>query len=236
MTTGCVIETTRVRMMPSRPEFTPAVPETAAPGLDRDTIHLWRIPYAPGQGRAPLRTLLGAYLGTDAAAVRLETEGKGKPRLRADATPCTNDRALTFNWSHSVPFALVAVARGDELGVDIERLGKRVRVLEIARRFFDPDEAKALSGLAGEALDLAFISLWCAKEAVLKSRGEGLSFGLARLAFERSGEAEWVLARVDPRLGRRGQWQLAGFEAAPGYRGALAWRGPARVVHTFRPA
>ncbi len=220
--------------MPVALEFVEATPTDVAEGLDGQTVHLWRLPYALSRGRAPFLELLAPYLGQPASSVVLDQDARGKPRLAQETVTGHGSDPLEFNWSHSGDFALLAVARGCALGVDIERFGKNQRSLEIARRFFDPSEADTLEPLALEARDRAFIGLWCAKEAVLKAVGEGLSFGLARLAFTQRADADWALARVDPALGDPKDWRLAGFDVAPGYRGALAWRGPSRRIAAFR--
>ncbi|MGH8183015.1 MAG: 4'-phosphopantetheinyl transferase family protein [Rhodanobacteraceae bacterium] len=228
--------------MPTGFEFVEADPHTTAQRLGTGAIHVWRIPYALSQGRAPLLTMLAAYMGIPASQVVLDQNAKGKPRLQrvsARSGHAQRDEAdgiLSFNWSHSGDYALIALARGGALGVDIERFGKKLRALEIAQRFFDPAEAVALAALDPAARDHAFIGLWCAKEAVLKAVGEGLSFGLARLAFRRQDAADWELVRVDPALGDSVDWQFIGFDAAPGYRGALAWLGDMREIHAFHPA
>lgn len=219
--------------MPADLEFVAARPLFAAGQLDRRSIHLWRIPYAMPEGRAPLLELLASYLDKPASSIVLDQDARGKPRL-AD-TACTSGDRLEFNWSHSGGFALAALARGCALGVDIEQLGKSRRPMDIARRFFDRDEATALEPLEPAARDAAFVRLWCAKEAVLKAVGEGLSFGLARLAFARNADADWKLTRIDPVLGRVDEWHLAAFQAAPGYRGALAWQGEPRAITAFLP-
>jgi 4'-phosphopantetheinyl transferase len=215
-------------------EFTKAIPRNIARNLDGQVIHVWRIPYAMAQRRTPLLELLAAYLDTPASSVVLDEDARGKPRLASRVSASGAADRLEFNWSHSGAFALVALARGCALGVDIERFGKGQRSLEIARRFFDPAEADALARLEPAARDRSFIKLWCAKEAVLKAVGEGLSFGLARLAFAQHPNAGWQLKQLDPALGETPDWQLAGFEAASGYRGALAWRGHARAVEAFQ--
>lgn len=153
----------------------------------------------------------------------------------AKAEPGDADAALSFNWSHSCDYALLALARGTALGVDIEQVRERPRVLDLARRFFDPGEADALAKLHPAERTGAFTALWCAKEAVLKAAGEGLSFGLARLAFTLRTGADWSLVRVDPALGRRSAWRLAGFDVLAGYRGAVAWRGGPRRIFAFEP-
>lgn len=236
--------------------FVGAAPDDVAPRLDAGVVHLWRMAYDRSLGRRPLIAMLAAYLGVPASAVALGEGAKGKPRLQpiarrggrtrapetgaaapdggADPTAAPPDDAtLAFNWSHSGDYALLALARGTALGVDIEQLRARPRALDIARRFFDPAEASALATLDPAARASAFIGLWCAKEAVLKAAGEGLSFGLARLAFRPRAGAGWSLARIDPALGEPATWQLAGFEAVAGYRGALAWRGGPRRILAF---
>jgi 4'-phosphopantetheinyl transferase len=215
-------------------EFAEAIPRNIARNLDGHVIHVWRIPYAMAQRRTPLLELLAAYLDRPASSVVLDEDARVKPRLASRVSASGAAERLEFNWSHSGDFALVALARGCALGVDIERFGKGQRSLEIARRFFDPAEADALARLEPAARDRSFIKLWCAKEAVLKAAGEGLSFGLARLAFAQCADTDWSLQQVDPALGEAPDWRLASFEAAPDYRGALAWRGPSRAIAAFR--
>lgn len=221
--------------MPRALTFAEAIPGEAAASLDAGSVHLWRIAHAREQRRAPLRQLLAPYLQLPAAAVELVEDARGKPALAPGLQPADDARRLAFNWSHSGDYALVALARGVEPGVDIERHHVRENALALARRFFDREEVAALARHAGTARDHAFLSLWCAKEAVLKATGEGLSFGLARLAFSPEGTG-WRLAALDAALGAAADWQLAGFEAAPGYHGALAWRGGARAIVPLRPA
>ena len=221
--------------MPPQLEFVEASAKQAAATLDERSIHLWRIPYAPAQRRAPLVALLADYLGVPESGVILDADPRGKPGLAGPPAARDDGTLLEFNWSHSGDHALIAVSRRDALGVDIERLGKNLRALEIARRFFDARETAALAALDPAARDEAFIGLWCAKEAVLKTVGEGLSFGLARLAFAHTA-AGWTLVASDPALGEVRDWQVAGFVPAPGYRGCLAWRGGRRTILAFRPA
>lgn len=217
-------------------QFTAAIPESVASTLATGEIHLWRIPYALSQRRAPLRAMLAAYLGIPASAVALDEDARGKPRLADAVLRAAGSPPLEFNWSHSGDYALIALSRDGALGVDIERFGKNLRALEVARRFFDPGEADALAKLEDRARDDAFIGLWCAKEAVLKAVGEGISFGLERLAFARRTDVDWMLTGVDAALGTPDDWQLRSFVAAPGYHGTLAWCGPTREIRPLLPA
>jgi 4'-phosphopantetheinyl transferase len=215
--------------------FVETSPRAVALELEADSIDLWRIPYAMSHRRAPMLALLAAYLGVRVEEVVLEQGHQGKPRL-ASAFRADAGLSLDFNWSHSGDFALIAITRAGTVGVDIERADKNLRSLEIAQRFFDPSEAEALVRLAADSRDRAFIGLWCAKESVLKAAGHGLSFGLSRLVFTHRGEADWTLDCIDPMLGDIHEWRLLGFDAAPGYRGSLAWRGDDCRIRAWQPA
>lgn len=211
-------------------DFVAASPAQVAPHLGED-VHLWRLPYARDLGRTPLLALLAAYLDADPASLELCNDDFGKPRLFVSATEHLD---LQFNWSHSGALALVALARHVAPGVDIEQPREGVRILDIAQRFFAPDEAAALAAADSPAERAAlFFRLWCAKEAVLKALGRGLAFGLERVAFARQGNGWWP-ARFDEEAGDPDDWQVQAFSPAPRCAGAVAWRGPARAVRPFR--
>ena len=99
--------------------------------------------------------------------------------------------------------------------------------MALAQRFFVPGEAAALARMAPAAAEAAFVQLWCAKEAVLKAHGHGLSFGLDRLEFAVQDD-RWVLTACDPALGAPVDWTLHAFSPRPDYLATLAWRA-------FRP-
>ena len=66
--------------------------------------------------RAFLRSVLGACLDLPPSAVPLATNAHGKPCIAAEA----NHAGLQFNLSHSGRLALLAVAAGKEVGVDLQ--------------------------------------------------------------------------------------------------------------------
>ncbi|MGI8561382.1 MAG: 4'-phosphopantetheinyl transferase family protein [Luteimonas sp.] len=177
----------------------------------------WR-PHRRGSRAEPVvRDWLAGPLQADAAALPLSRDARGRPQLGAP-----HDRT-DINWSHSGDGLMMA--RGDDvrLGADLERVRPRPQALELARRFFSSSEAAHLEALADGEREQAFVRLWCAKEAVLKAHGQGLSFGLHRLRFAADGR-DWILVDCDPALGAPADWSLHGFEPAPGYFAALAWK------------
>ncbi len=179
------------------------------------------MPHRHGTPAEPLvRAWLQGALEAAPPAAPFARSARGRPL----AGP--SHAGLDLNWSHSGEGLLVAVGRGIRVGVDLEYLRPRPRALPLARRFFTAREAWLLEAMAEGAREAAFVRLWCAKEAVLKAHGEGLSFGLHRLEFAPRGE-DWTLLACDPALGPAEAWTVHAFVPAPGYLASLAW-APAR--------
>ncbi|MBX3701889.1 MAG: 4'-phosphopantetheinyl transferase superfamily protein [Dokdonella sp.] len=213
------------------PEHSGFIRCSAPPALGADEIHLWHMPLAlpaaralRAQARDGLLRLLRGYLA--GAEPVLEVDAKGKPRL-AGKVP------LQFNLSHCPGHVMLAFAWAQPLGVDIEARGRRVSVLEVARRFFHADEAAALAELPA-ALQLdAFVALWTHKEALLKALGDGLSFGLDRIPFAlEPSTLSWTLRAASDAA----DWRLHAFAPAPEVTGCLAWQGRSRRVRQLRVA
>ncbi|CBA14647.1 4'-phosphopantetheinyl transferase family protein [Xanthomonas albilineans] len=197
----------------------PLPTSAALPDWRIGPVALWLRPHPPRtSGEATARCLLAAELGVTSAQLPLYRDARGRPGLHA---PLAH---VDTGWSHSGDYLLVAVAANARLGVDIERQLPRPRLLELAQRFFHPDEAAALLALATPAREALFFRLWCAKEALLKAHGHGLAFGLHRLCFAEDATGGLHLAWCDPALGSAACWQVHEWQAASGYRAALAWR------------
>lgn len=180
-------------------------------------VRVWLCPHVPGQrGEPQARVLLGQALGLPAAALPLARDARGRPWLQPPLADWDT------GWSHSGEQLLLGLGERMRLGVDLERIRPRPRLREIVRRFFHPDEIAWLEALPPERLELMFFRLWCAKEALLKAHGHGISFGLHRLAFAEANDA-LHLAWCDPALGQASAWHLHEWQATPEYRAALAW-------------
>ncbi len=189
----------------------------------RGVVHWHWQAHAHGAPTDPVAAAwLARMLDVRPEALNLGREPRGRPRLGPPQA------AFDCSWSHSGDGLLIALGRDVELGVDCERMRPRPRALDLAQRYFTGPEHDWLAGFAaGPTRDRAFLRLWCAKEAVLKAHGHGLSFGLEKLRFAESGGG-LVLAECASGLGRAGDWTLHEFAPAPGYVAAAAWRAPPR--------
>ncbi len=106
--------------------------------------------------------------------VALRLSELGKPSL---AEPTA---ALCFNLSHSGGLALIAMAEGREVGVDIEEIDPGRDVITLAERGLDPAAAAAVRAAPSETRATAFHEAWARKEAIVKCLGSGLGAPLPR--------------------------------------------------------
>ncbi len=181
-------------------------------------IRLWLHGHRPGdRGEPGAREALARALGQPPHTLPITRDAQGRPHFIEPL------RHLETGWSHSGDALLVALGEDVELGVDVERVHPRPRAMDVARRFFHADEAAWLQAQPETAREPAFFRLWCAKEAVLKAHGQGLSFGLHRLVFAES-QGRLRLDRCDAQLGPAADWNLDTWSPRPGYLAALAWR------------
>ena len=166
--------------------------------------------------RGILRSILSRYLGIPPSALVLAYGPNGKPHLPAES----GADGLRFNLSHSGALAVFALARGIDVGIDIERLDRQVETGAIASSYFAPSEASAIEGLEGDARARAFFDVWTRKEALIKTWGEGMATDLR--GFETPPGRDGMVHSPVP--GGRACY-LRGLWAAPGYAGALAVEG-----------
>ena len=202
-----------------------AVPDALLPLLSDDEharADAYRVPSARSrfiQVRGALRLLLGRCLHVPAARIGFGYGQFGKPAL-------AHGGAWQFNVAHSGDYALLAIANGREVGVDIERHRSLPELAELARMVLSPAEAAAWHAMPAADRVAGFFAAWSAKEAVAKATGQGLGLGLERLEV---GMADWrtqSAPRAVP-VGAMGVCRLAALPAPEGYAAALALRDPA---------
>jgi 4'-phosphopantetheinyl transferase len=169
--------------------------------------------------RSLLRTILGGYLDSDPKALRFQYSEKEKPLL----TQSPNH--VEFNVSHSGDVALLAFARGRDVGVDVEQLREDFDHKAIARRFFSEQEQVQLTALAPADRYHGFFRCWTRKEAYIKARGTGLSLPLRHFDVSLKPRDLNALLATRPDSGEASQWVLQEVSAGEGYVAALCVRG-----------
>lgn len=168
-----------------------------------------------------LRSVLSRYCGVAPASLKFSRTPSGKPTLPAASV---DRRRLSFNLSHSAGRALIAVASGQEIGVDLDQLHGDLDAAKLARRFFTKAEHLAIMKLPPEQQRPAFIRYWVAKEAVLKGQGVGLpSLEGCEIEFASSGDQAQVRTSADSSM--QPGWWVCMIPCGSGWGGAVAALG-----------
>jgi 4'-phosphopantetheinyl transferase len=151
------------------------------------------------------------------AEVQLTADSRGKLRLGGAETQ------WEFNLSHSGSYVLVALAWGRDVGVDVETIKPDFPV-DVATRFFAPDELTQLNSLPTHERARAFYALWTCKEAVLKAHGMGLSIPLSSFSVTAFSSPSPSLVRWADDLKPELTWRLWSLALDAAHLGALAVR------------
>ena len=171
--------------------------------------------------RGSLRAILARYLATPARDLRFLSNAHGKPALE----PRSGQADLRFNVSHSHQLALFALARGREVGIDVEYVVPSRADDRMATRFFAPQEVAALRALPETARTEAFFRCWTRKEAYLKARGQGLSLGLDSFTVSLAPCRTTDLLTIGGDSPEAARWSLRALAPGEGYIAAVAAEG-----------
>jgi 4'-phosphopantetheinyl transferase len=169
-----------------------------------------------------LRGTLARYLGRPPGALCFTEGPHGKPSL-------VDSGGIEFSLSRAGAWALLGVARGRALGVDVERLDARLEEAEelsrLAARVLTPGESAELEARAPEARAGAFLQLWARKEALLKALGTGLSLEPDTVEVGLEGLGPLASRSVGHELFPRGGAELVDLLAPAGYVASVVAEG-----------
>ena len=185
-------------------------------------------------GRGLLRLLLGSTLEVPPGSVNIMLSETGKPHLGSAAK-------VYFNLSHTSRRLLLAMARENEIGVDIEERAlsavNEEEVQELAELHFRPEEVRLLATAPSceMRMDL-FLKVWTAREAVAKASGIGITEPW-RLQLDPSlshsgsfDRSSWNVQRAD---GQRLQYFVRSIGDTKNQVAALASSKPEFLVQSF---
>lgn len=127
--------------------------------------------------RAFIRDLLSYYADVAPQDWQFEKGEKDKPEIVNPPLP------LRFNISHTKNLIICAVTLNDDIGCDVENIGRNNDVLAIAERYFSKQETTELFSLPASKQRNRFFDYWTLKESYIKAWGLGLAIPLADFSF-----------------------------------------------------
>lgn len=163
--------------------------------------------------RGLLRRLLSRYVDAPAHSLRFACGPFGKPYLET----IKDHGTLAFSLSHSGDWALAGVARGREIGVDLEQVRPMADYRDLSESNFAPAETEAILKLPKDRQIDGFFACWTRKEAYVKALGLGLSLDLSTfvVSIEPSERMEIIPANLQTNAHHMwGMQPLRGYWAA----------------------
>lgn len=162
--------------------------------------------------RALVRTVLSRYARITPRDWMFSANAYGRPAV---ANPEVQD--LAFNISHTHSLIVLGVSRGRALGVDVENFRAREVSMDIADRYFAPDEVAVLNAAPRHEQQYRFFEYWTFKESYIKARGMGLSLPLDKFSFHYAHPDDVAIA-IRPELADDpARWQFWQFQPSPEY-------------------
>ena len=179
---------------------------------ERTRLTAYRLPqdrWRHGLARSGLKWLLAQVLGVEPLTLEIQAGPRGKPYLAPSAAVPSPPQ---FNGSHAGELVLLALHPSQAVGIDTERLDRRLDRKRLAPRLLSSQQLAELGNWPPDHQRAVLLRQWCRLEAQLKCNGQGLA-GLEALHQD--------LASHPPRA------NLMELALPAGYCGALAWDQPA---------
>lgn len=121
--------------------------------------------------RGILRHILSIYLDDDPKNIVFTYNQYGKPFLKYNY----NTKPLFFSTSHSGNIALYAIARNQEVGIDLQQFNRNIDCDLVGSKCYSDLEIKIKNSLPKKQKEHFFYTCWVRKEAFIKAKGTGLS-------------------------------------------------------------
>ncbi len=128
---------------------------------------------------------------------------------------------IRFNLSHSKGYAILAIAYGREVGVDVEVLRPKPKAAALVERFFSLNEKAAFRKLAPHEKEVAFFAGWTRKEAYLKAMSLGLIDELPSIEVTIDPGLKPKIVSIPTSLGCPDEWAIHHLPLPAGFVGAV---------------
>src|SRR5260370_19011690 len=168
--------------------------------------------------RAMVRKVLSRYVDIQPREWAFSANAHGRPGI---ANAHAQESCLLFNISHTHSLIVLGVTKRRTLGVDVENFHTRAAAIDIADRYFAPQEAAALAAVPQQEQQYRFFEYWTFKESYIKARGMGLSLLLDKFSFHYPDDHAVEIAIYPDLADDAARWQFWQFRPAPEYLVAI---------------
>jgi 4'-phosphopantetheinyl transferase len=168
-------------------------------------------------GRGILRSILSRYLACLPEEIAFLYGPKGKPSLPG--------AAIQFNLAHSDGLAVLAVARGGMVGIDLERIRPMQDWDRVMNSVFTVAEIEAIAALPPADQLRAFFTCWTRKEAYVKATGDGITVPLQHFSVPVVPGSPPCMVQVEGASQDITRWSFHELPLGPEYVGTVAFEG-----------
>ncbi len=168
-----------------------------------------------------LRRVIASWIDILPKEVEFRLGKNGKPFL----TPAAN---LQFNISHTRGYAILALCKNEEIGIDIEYTQRDADIDGVSGKVFTRREQDMLMPLEDSEKRREFFRLWTAKEAFMKATGRGFSLDPSSIEAFLPGNHEQPGTFLCEKVTASASLLAKEIPTSPGYQAMLC--APATVL------
>ena len=172
------------------------------------------------KSRFLLRLILSRYAGVEPESLSFGYGSKGKPYLKDGSAP----QNLRFSTSDCGPYWACAVASGQDIGVDIERIRPFPGMNRFVKRYFSAREEKFFQSFDSLTRVRSFFEMWTAKEAYLKGTGDGVTLNLGEISTVPAPNWSFKIEIFSNGCWSRTPWKMCQIEPERDVTASLALR------------
>ena len=140
--------------------------------LKADKLHIEEERYTYLFCHTLLRLVLSGRLKINPEEIPIVYDRNNKPWIQGNP--------LFFNISHTREAFAFVISKYKRVGVDLEKVDRKIDLVSISKRFFSREESEYILESQRDSTDRFFL-LWTRKEALLKALGTGIITKISQL-------------------------------------------------------
>jgi 4'-phosphopantetheinyl transferase len=181
--------------------------------------------------RGILKELISKYIGTDLEEIEFTYNKYGKPLLCRKL----GGSDLCFSVSHSEYLGMFAFAKGNSIGVDVEKLQELFIDLEDVIKLCLSDFEKSwFADVSPKMKNEVFYKVWTAKEAFIKAIGTGLSFPLRNINCKLNSDNDLSFHSISNYCRYIRKWEIVTFKPQSDFIASLVMESKGLKLKQFR--